>query len=562
MAPDKDATFAEVPPLPSGTVIGKKFETVRLIGAGGMGRVYLARDLVMGREVAIKTLLPDARRPDFIARFQGEARKLSTVDGHPNIVRVHEWGEDEAVGPYFVMEYLSGQNLRALVRAEGPIELVRALGIVADVCGAVRTCHKMGVIHRDLKAGNVMVTTDSEGYPLIKVLDFGVAKAISASANGGVEVTNPGWLVGTPEYMAPEQVNQQQVTEATDQYAIGVLLYFCLTRRLPFKCDKPGHMTLPLARAIAGGDFAAPRTLRADIPQEVEDIILRAMARLPQQRFASVRELGAALTSLPSMKGRRGSAAWVEYFKPVDARGNPEGPRSAGMVAPAPVASSLGGLSETNDPQGGTIGGDVERRIRELSGKVTSVETRHSGLPVRKGARARKRPLLVLGGMAAAAGAAVIALTNTYGSWAGALGTSPASAPPAAQTGPMAHETPANVPPLIPPAREAEAGRVGPAALVPEPANDSSPREGMGGPGTEKGVDDGVDRAAALTAQGESHGSAVGHRAERSSLASPGRPLKRARRIPQSKGAAGDAPTSESPPRGPTSDDEAPVTSW
>jgi predicted Ser/Thr protein kinase len=561
MAPEKDATFAEVPPLPSGTVIGKKFETVRLIGAGGMGRVYLARDLAMGREVAIKTLLPDARRPDFIARFQGEARKLSTVDGHPNIVRVHEWGEDEAVGPYFVMEYLSGQNLRALVRAEGPLELVRALGIVADVCGAVRTCHKMGVIHRDLKAGNVMVTADSEGYPLIKVLDFGVAKAISASANGGVEVTNPGWLVGTPEYMAPEQVNQQQVTEATDQYAIGVLLYFCLTRRLPFKCDKPGHMTLPLARAIADGDFAAPRTLRADIPQEVEDIILRAMARLPQQRFASVRELGAALTSLPSMKGRRGSGAWLEYFGPADARGNPEAPRSAGTAAPVPAAASLGGVSDTIDPPGGTIGGDVERRIRDLSGKITSVETRHSGLVFRR-SNVRKRPLLVIGGIAVAVGAAVVALTNTYGSWAGALGRSAGAAPAAAQTGPVAHETPANVPSLIPPARAGEEGRGAPAALRPQPSNDSPLGEEMGMPGTERAVGMGVDRAAAAPARGEADGTAVGRRADRPSLASSGRPLERVRRIAQSKGAGGEVPTSEPPPRGPTSDDDAPVTNW
>jgi serine/threonine-protein kinase len=562
MPSEKIAPIPPLPALPAGTLIGKKFELMRLIGEGGMGRVYLAKDQTMGREVAIKTLLPEAKRPDFIARFQGEARKLSTVDGHANIVRVHEWGEDETVGPYLVMEYLSGQNLRSVVRAEGPLELVRALEILLAVCSAVRTCHKMGVIHRDLKAGNVMVTSDAEGHPLVKVLDFGVAKAISAAASAGVEITNPGWLVGTPEYMAPEQVNQEPVTEATDQYAIGVLLYFCLTRRLPFKSDRPGQMTLPLARAIAEGKFAGPRTLQKGIPQEVEDIIAKAMARRPEERFATVRDLGAAIASLPCMKGRRGHAAWVEYFSPGATRLDADPPPALDAAAAGPAPrSTMRDVSQTIDPPGGTIGGSVERQLRELSGKITSVEDGQDGQVGRRGNGRRRRPIVILGGLGAAA-MLLLAIATRYGTWAGA-GQASERESAAARAAPVEHEVPANVPALVPPLGKGE-------ELLDDQTAAGGPRAAQAKAGEERysrqmvdgdvaGSNGGRDRAA--PAQGEDSPVPGGEKAGLVAASSSPRAPKKGRRLAKVKPAVLQPPAPPAEGKA-SSGEDAPFPNW
>jgi predicted Ser/Thr protein kinase len=332
--------------LAPGTKFGPdgKFEVNRLLGAGGMGQVYLCWDSKMERHVAVKVLFD--RRADFLTRFQRERRVLSKLDRHHNVVAVLEAGDDPLVGPYFVMEYLEGDDLKKVVRKNGPLEIRWTIEIILSVIRAAGACHDSGAVHRDLKAANIMVTTDAEKRPLVKVLDFGIAKALASASGNETELTSPGLLVGTPEYMAPEQINNLGVTPATDQYAIGVLLYFCLVGDLPFKKDKRERDKVKesarLLRAIVSGTFPRPREVRPSIPEEVEQIILRAMAVRPSERFPTMRAFGAALAALPIMRGRRGHASWVEYF--LDGE---EAPHESAPKSLVTVGSPGGTLANT-----------------------------------------------------------------------------------------------------------------------------------------------------------------------------------------------------------------------
>jgi hypothetical protein len=469
--------------LAAGTRIGK-YEVIRAIGEGGMGRVYLARCLTTGRVVAIKTLLPSTMTPDFVEWFRGEAKKLVRLDDHPNIVRLHEFDEDPAVGPYLVMEHLKGKDLRSLVRAHGPLVVPRAVEIILGVCAAVRSCHRRGVIHRDLKAGNVNVAIDVDGeVSSVKVLDFGIAKVTKASV--GLEMTGRGFLVGTGPYMAPEQLGPGGVAPATDQYTIGVLLYFCVTGELPFKSERPGEMTLALARAIEGGSCKPPRALRPDLPEEIEKIIQQAMAVKPGDRFANVRDLGTALAALPCMKGRRGATGWAEYFEKPDPAATGEGSRGsdvdtsddgiASFQVERPTASR-GTMTGHDDAGAGTIGGAVAKRLLERTGK-TAAETPKG---VKVAPRQARRSLFQSGHALLAAGAistivAVLAFSSLGDGDANpsarAMGVAEASAlagsprpssAPIPETPPTEAEVPVELTPLV---------------LTPEPMNFPAPDE-------------------------------------------------------------------------------------
>ena len=297
--------------LPPGTLLGK-YEIQGKKKDGGMGRVYVAYDASLRRVVAIKTLLRDFRTPDFIGRFKREANQLAKLDHHPNIVRVLEFVEDSSlVGPYLVMEYLRGKDLRELVIERRQLEVPLAVEIQQGVCCGVRACHRWGLIHRDLNPGNVFVL-QNDGQVAVKVVDFGVSKPRRHDALA--EKTRAGQMIGTREYMAPEQIDGES-TELTDQYSIGVMLYLSLTGRLPFR---PRQEFSELAEQIRAGAFAPPRAIRPEIPADLESVVLRAMARDPRDRFRDVRELGAGLAGLAVMRGRRGQAAWSESFSAPD----------------------------------------------------------------------------------------------------------------------------------------------------------------------------------------------------------------------------------------------------
>jgi serine/threonine-protein kinase len=282
-----------------------RFEIRELIAEGGMGAIYRAIDTRLQRMVALKVVRAD--RLDSSAgdqarqRFLREALAISKVD-HRNVVRVLDFGFAGDT-PYLAMEYLRGQDLGKLIKSTtGALPVAEVVDIMLAVCAAISACHDAGVIHRDLKPSNIFLCdTDSERE--VKILDFGVSKPPIATAG---DLTREGQIVGTPQYLAPEQVDGKAVPQ-TDQYAIGVMLYMCLTKALPYQ----NHASFGLLRAIVTGRFAPPRALRPELPEALEAIILRAMRLEPEDRFESVYALGRELWELGSPEARE---QWRAYY--------------------------------------------------------------------------------------------------------------------------------------------------------------------------------------------------------------------------------------------------------
>jgi serine/threonine protein kinase len=281
-----------------------RYELHELIGEGGMGAVYRAVDSRLGRTVALKTVVPERTgaglTEELRQRFMREALAASKVE-HRNVVQVLDFGVTGDGTPYLVMEYLRGQDLGMLLRrSREPLAVAHVADLMLGVCAALRACHQLGIVHRDLKPSNIFLADTDTGHE-IKVLDFGVSKAPMAT-----ELTQEGQILGTPQYLSPEQVNGK-VGPESDQYALGVLLYVCLTKRLPFE----EHQNLSLLRAIEVGRFRGPRAHRADIPEALEAIILRAMHADPVKRFESVHVLGQKLWDFASS---RGQVEWKNYY--------------------------------------------------------------------------------------------------------------------------------------------------------------------------------------------------------------------------------------------------------
>jgi serine/threonine-protein kinase len=297
------------------------------LGQGGMGRVQVATDTrLRGRRVAVKTLvLPDVA-PDMKAqlteRFKREPELLALIK-HKHVVDVLDHGCDADGTLYLVTELLEGNNLTEHLRLRGgPFPIAQAVDLVLELCAGVEACHANGVIHRDLKPDNVFVVKAQAGSGLeAKIIDFGLAKGQHAE-----RITRAGIVPGTLRFFSPEQAAGEDATEQSDQYAIALCLYFCLTGREPY--DQLKGTPLELIEAINQGAFPRPRTHR-DLPESLEAIILRAMHREPAQRFPSVRDLGRALWPFA---GAAHQALWRNEYEP-DAAPVP--------AQPAPPASSL-----------------------------------------------------------------------------------------------------------------------------------------------------------------------------------------------------------------------------
>lgn len=283
-----------------GQTLAGKYRIEERLSEGGMGTVYRGTHVLMDKTVAVKVLRPSlAADEKIVARFSREARAASRIN-HPHALSVTDFGEDENGVVFLVMEYLHGQTLKELIRSEGPMALPRVVEIITQVGGALDEAHGQGVVHRDLKSENIMLlTATSDDYA--KVLDFGIAKIIEAEGEYDAGLTSPGLVIGTPQYMSPEQCSQAPDIDArTDIYSLGIIIFEMLVGHVPFTGESPTAIMLKQMQQ-------APPSLteeRSDIPAAIATVVNRALQKRPEHRYESVGQLVEDLTIAAGMESR------------------------------------------------------------------------------------------------------------------------------------------------------------------------------------------------------------------------------------------------------------------
>ncbi|MEZ4299966.1 MAG: serine/threonine-protein kinase [Polyangiaceae bacterium] len=328
-------TELELPRFEPGQVVAGIYRIDRHVGEGGMSRVLAATHLPTGRVVALKVLQPDtAGEEGAVARFWREVRAMSRLT-HPNVVRIFDVGSLADDTPYMAMELLSGEPLAARMTKLGPMSVDDALVYVTQACDAVSAAHAIGVIHRDLKPENMFLTREADGPEVLKVLDFGISKTMRATvADDQQKLTKTTDVFGSPTYMSPEQLKaSRDVDERTDVWAMGVILHEMLSGVPPFE----GRTVAEIFGAILYKPAEPLSRLRPEIPRAVEVVVLRALEKDRDKRFATVAELRAALTAAAtkSGSGRSGSSSADAHAGDSPAAMSPAG---------APVARSRTGI--------------------------------------------------------------------------------------------------------------------------------------------------------------------------------------------------------------------------
>ncbi|WP_106087477.1 serine/threonine protein kinase [Enhygromyxa salina] len=318
----------------AGDIIRERFELVRMLGKGGMGTVYVARHTTLPKTFAVKVLNRRyAQRKDIAERFLQEARAVSLID-HENVVGVVDFGKEADGSAYLVMEHLRGESLSAICKREAPLAWPRIAHIMSQLCRALQAAHDVGIIHRDVKPENVLRVGRHEDPDYIKVLDFGLAKM---QVSGGLRLTRTGMVLGTPDYMSPEQARGRPTDHRADIYAAGIMMYELLCGRVPFKADTfPAMRQKHLLEPPEPPSRWAPE---AGISDEMDAIVLRALAKDPDHRFASMTQMEQAIAAV-------GTGAPVELLERhtmplLTERTLLDGPGRAGM-SPAERAGPRG----------------------------------------------------------------------------------------------------------------------------------------------------------------------------------------------------------------------------
>ncbi len=318
---------------PGPTVFNGRYALLRHLARGGMADVYLARDALLDRQVALKVLFPEyADEPSFVERFRREAQAAANLN-HPHIVGVYDWGQERGTY-YLVMEYVEGRSMADVLRSTGPLHPDRAAEIGAAVADALGTAHKAGLVHRDVKLGNILVNDDGT----VKVADFGIATALVATASDNL--TRAGSVLGTATYFSPEQAQGKTLSGQSDLYSLGIVLYEMVTGRPPFVADNPTAVALKQVQERP----VPPNRNGANIAESLQAIILKLLAKDPSLRYPAAADLVADLQrylagahQIPSRKPTAPSPATAQG--PVAQGSAAQGPAALISPSPAPAAA-------------------------------------------------------------------------------------------------------------------------------------------------------------------------------------------------------------------------------
>ncbi|RZU50959.1 serine/threonine-protein kinase [Krasilnikovia cinnamomea] len=313
-------------------LLGGRYQVGELLGYGGMAEVHRGRDLRLGRDVAIKMLRTDlARDATFQERFRREAQNAAALN-HPAIVAVYDTGEEvSSTGeklPFIVMEYVNGRTLKEVLAAEQRIQPRRALEMIADICAALEFSHRHGIIHRDIKPGNVMLTQNGQ----VKVMDFGIARAL---ASGATTMTQTSAVIGTAQYLSPEQARGESVDARSDVYAAGCVLFELVVGHPPFVGDSPVSVAYQHVRE----DPRAPSQINREVPPDVDAIVLKALAKNPLNRYQSAQEMRA--DALRAVAGRPVMATPVMSEAETMALGGPMYQQSGQTTMTRPIPGAM-----------------------------------------------------------------------------------------------------------------------------------------------------------------------------------------------------------------------------
>jgi serine/threonine protein kinase len=316
-----------------GTMLGGRYRLDERIASGGMGDVWRCVDDVLGRTVAVKILLPSLlEEPGFTERFRVEARTMATIN-HPGVVDIYDYGSDPHAGAYLVMEYVEGDALSRTLARVGRLTPARTMALVAQAADALHAAHEIGVVHRDVKPGNLLVRPNGT----LVLTDFGIARSA-----GAAQLTQAGSVLGTASYISPEQAMGEQATRLSDIYALGVVAYQCLAGRRPFEGENPLEIAMRHVREV-------PPPLPPDIPPAVRGIVDRAMAKDPAHRWPTASAFGAV--------ARRAAADLAAAMPRPNGAPNmvttaPPRPVSAPTPTPTNIPTGTGGPRSVVAPPG------------------------------------------------------------------------------------------------------------------------------------------------------------------------------------------------------------------
>ncbi len=384
-----------------GQVVADRYHVMKKLGEGGMGQVYLAEHVKMGRRSAIKVLNPSmVHDPDAVARFNREAANASRIS-HPNICAIYDFGETPDGLIYLAMEFVEGEPLTDVLAREGALPVTRAADICVQVAAALQAAHDLGIVHRDLKPDNVMLTRGRDGTDGVKVVDFGIAKAVGGGGAGSSQkVTKTGLVIGTPEFMSPEQLAGDVLDGRSDIYSLALVFFNMLTGTLPFPADSAQEA---MVKRLTD-EPAALADVRPDrsFPPGLQEVLDTALARSPLDRYQSAAKFAhdvAAVVGLRASAGAPVPSTWAdeetELLDPVRRRRRSRLPLiAAGVVVALGAAGAAAMIGRNVKPNAGAatslppLSGDTTVRVVAPPSEPVAPAQRDSiAAPPRRGTR-------------------------------------------------------------------------------------------------------------------------------------------------------------------------------